>query len=258
MYDLVCVVPLYGKNCEDTSLRMVSSLALQKAIHKIKYKFYYDDTVSEQTLSQIKYLLDNRNIDYDITYSELTCSGHKRNMGIKYAIENSKYIWLVDQDDYLLRNDTLEVIISICLHYNLDIFKVSYSVPDNIGKGNEDTIRTIPTMPWQYVVRTDLLEGYAFDEVMEYGSDVPFSIRLLVMNKYMKVNKDLSVSYVKVLPAIEHKLYFYNYLNEDSYMYYHAVAGSEVKEDQREKAFAEIAKVKEEFEAKYGDIYENN
>lgn len=257
MYDLVCIVPLYGENCEDVSLRMVSSLALQKTSFKVKYLFYYDSTVPKKAILQIMELLSHRNIDYDILFSEMTCSGHKRNMGLEFARKNSKYVWLVDQDDYLLRDDTIQTILYLCVNNNLDVFKVSYSLPDNIGEQNIKIIRSIPTMPWQYVIKTELLDGYSFNETLEYGSDVQFSIRFLAMNEYIKIAENLTIQYLRLPPAIKSNLYFYNYLNENSYMCHHAELTEGKKIVQQQEAFSEIAKIKEEYETKHEVVNEN-
>lgn len=248
MYDLTCIVPLYGKNCEDVSLRMVSSLALQKTRFSVKYLFYYDDTVSIHTLTQIDNLFGRRGKDYSAVYSNKTCSGHKRNLGLRFAEANSTYVWLLDQDDYLLRDDVIELILQYLNGTNGEVFKVTFTVPDSIDEGNNQIIHSIPTMPWQYVVRTDLISGYAFNEENEYGSDVPFSIRFLVMHDYMKVNEDLSVTFKKILPAFKNSIYLYNYLNPNSYMSSHLTMKEEPKHSEMDYAYGEIRKVKEEKE----------
>ena len=250
MYDLTVILPLYGKDCEDVSLRMVSSLALQKTQFNVKYLFYFDKTVSVGAIYQIESLFRRRHPekDYDIIYSNETCSGYKRNLGLKFAEENSKYVWLVDQDDYIISDDVIEIVLKFLLGNNERAFKISFATPDYLDEENNKIIHSIPTMPWQYIVRTDLIKGYRFREDGEYGSDVPFSIRFLVMNDYMKVNDDLTVSIKTLMPQIRNNLYFYNYLNPNSYMSTHLYKTETTKEDEREYAYSEIRKVKEEYE----------
>lgn len=248
MYDLVCIVPLYGESCEDVSLRMISSLALQKTKFSVKFLFYYDNTVSKDALGQIISLFKGRHNDYDIIYSGQTCSGYKRNLGLKFAEENSKYVWLLDQDDYLLTDKVIDIALTYLLQSNDKVFKITFRIPDYIDAENNKIIHSIPTMPWQYIIRTDLIKGYKFNENNEYGSDVPYTIRFLAMNDYIKINEDLSVTYKKMLPAVNYSLYFYNYLNPHSYMSTHLTIKEEPKHSQMDYAYSEIRKVKEEYE----------
>lgn len=248
MYDLVCVLPLYGKNCEDVSLRMISSMALQKTTFKVKYLFYYDDTVSTKTLNQIIFLMDSRNIDYEIIKSEKTCSGYKRNLGLRYAEKNAKYVWLLDQDDYLEYEDAIDIILKYCLKENPKILKLLFRTPSYLDEENTKIIHSIPTMPWQYVVKTDLLDGISFKEDNEYGSDIPYSIQLLVKNGYAVVNNELTMNYVKLPPTCAIPLYYYNYLNKNSYMGNYAMFNDQDMIKQQDYGYAELRKIKEKYE----------
>ena len=248
MYDLVCVLPLYGKNCEDVSLRMISSMALQKTTFKVKYLFYYDDTVSTKTLNQIIFLMDSRNIDYEIIKSEKTCSGYKRNLGLRYAEKNAKYVWLLDQDDYLEYEDAIDIILKYCLKENPKILKLLFRTPSYLDEQNTKIIHSIPTMPWQYVVKTDLLDGISFKEDNEYGSDITYSIQLLVKNGYAVVNNELTVNYVELPPICAIPLYYYNYLNKNSYMGNYAMFNDQDMIKQQDYGYAELRKIKEKYE----------
>lgn len=248
MYDLVCVLPLYGKNCEDVSLRMISSMALQKTTFKVKYLFYYDDTVSTQALNQIVFLMDSRNIDYEIIKSEKTCSGYKRNLGLRYAEKNAKYVWLLDQDDYLEYEDSIDIILKYCLKENPKILKLLFRTPSYLDEQNTKIIHSIPTMPWQYVVKTDLLNGISFKEDNEYGSDIPYSIQLLVKNGYAVVNNELTMNYVELPPTCAIPLYYYNYLNKNSYMGNYAMFNDQDMIKQQDYGYAELRKIKEKYE----------
>lgn len=248
MYDLVCIVPLYGVDCENVSLRMISSLAIQKTSYKVKYLFYYDKTVSNLAIDQVKFIMSNRDISYDVINSEQTCSGYKRNLGLDFAEKNSKYVWCLDQDDYLLREDAIQNILRTCFEDNIDIFKIKYNLPDIIDEQNRNIISVIPTMPWQYVVRTDLIDDCRFNEENEYGSDIPYSIKLLVKTGYIKVNDKLTINYLKLPKTFSISLYFYNYLNPLSYMTEHATAQSDKKNKEVEYALGELRKLREQYE----------
>ena len=248
MYDLVCIVPLYGADCENVSLRMISSLAIQKTSYKVKYLFYYDDTVSTFAVDQVKFLMGNRKLFYDIYKVDKTCSGHKRNLGLEFAQKRSKYVWCLDQDDYLLREDAIQNILDFCLKRNIDIFKIKYDLPGILDQENKNIISVIPTMPWQYVVRTDLINDCRFNENNEYGSDIPYSIRVLVKTGYIKINDQLSINYIKPPLSFSVSLYFYNYLNPDSYMAEHALSESSKKDHEVDYAYGELRKLRAEFE----------
>lgn len=248
MYDLVCIVPLYGVDCENVSLRMISSLAIQKTSYKVKYLFYYDKTVSNLAIDQVKFIMSNRDISYDVINSEQTCSGYKRNLGLDFAEKNSRYVWCLDQDDYLLREDAIQNILRTCFECNIDIFKIKYNLPDIIDEQNRNIISVIPTMPWQYVVRTDLIDDCRFNEENEYGSDIPYSIKLLVKTGYIKVNDKLTINYLKLPKTFSISLYFYNYLNPLSYMTEHATAQSDKKNKEVEYALGELRKLREQYE----------
>ena len=249
MYDITCVIPLYGKTCEDTSLRMVSSLALQKTDYSVKYLFYYDDTVSKDALAQIYFLFKGRNIDYDVIYSNKTCSGYKRNMGIEWAQKNSKYIWFIDQDDYLVNDDVFESTIPALLKYNLPCIKVTYNIPDYINAFNRENILKTPTMPFQYIIRTDLIDDCRFDEDIEYGSDINYVIKFLLEQGYYKFSEDSTMlNLAKDFPTITTIQYFYNYLNENSYMNKHAVSEHKTKQEEINHAISILEKLKERFD----------
>lgn len=248
MYDLVCIVPLYGKNCKDISLRMVSSLAIQETTYKVKYMFFYDSTVDQDAILQLMLLMRIHSKDFDILYSSEVCSGHKRNIGLDFAEKNSKYVWCLDQDDYLLREDAIQNILDFCLKRNIDIFKIKYDLPGILDQENKNIISVIPTMPWQYVVRTDLINDCRFNENNEYGSDIPYSIRVLIKTGYIKINDQLSINYIKLPLSFSVSLYFYNYLNPDSYMAEHALSESNKKDKEVDYAYSELRKLREEFE----------
>ena len=248
MYDLVCVLPLYGKDCKDVSLRMISSIALQKTKFKVKYLFYYDDSVDAEAIQQVSFLLRGRDFDIDIIHTKKSCSGYKRNLGLRYAEKNAKYVWLLDQDDYLEYEDAIDIILNYCLKENPKILKLLFRTPSYLDEQNTKIIHSIPTMPWQYVVRTDLLDGISFKEDNEYGSDISYSIQLLVKNKYAVINDELTMNYVELPPICSIPLYYYNYLNKNSYMGNYAMFNDQDMIKQQDYGYAELRKIKEKYE----------
>ena len=246
MYDLTCVVPLYGANCEDVSLRMVSSLAIQNTNYSVKYMFYYDDTVSRKAIAQIDSLFQIHNKDYDIVYCEKSCSGYKRNKGLEYAVENSKYVWFIDQDDYLMSEYAISLILEYPLIYNLPILRINFEIPELVNEENKKYIYGTITMPWIYIFRTDLIKKYRFGEDSEYGSDIPVTIEFLLDNGYYKFyENDIKLECIKNISYIRGKLYFYNYLNANSYMYKHAVNEGNIKDGEVDEAVNMLIKLRD-------------
>lgn len=256
MLDLAVIIPLYGKNCEDVSLRMISSLAIQKTKYNVEYEFYYDDTVSKSTLNQIRYLLDYRDINYNIFHCEKSASGYKRNLALEYAKENAKYVWFIDQDDYLISDYTFEYILNgLTSISGVTCLKINFAVPDKtvIGEFNYNTIIKTPTMPWLYVIRTDKLDGLYFMENMEYGSDIPYTINFLVSNGYYAFDEDgITLHQIKPFVTLNPNLplYYYNYLNINSYMNKHAKTNGKQKEIEIEKASALLQECKDKHKEK--------
>lgn len=248
-YDLTCVIPLYGENCEDTSLRMVSSLAVQKTNYKVRYLFFVDDTVSQKAIDQINYLIGGKGIEYHILASKETSSGYKRNIGIDMSLDESEFIWFIDQDDYLIKNETFDIILdSFSLYPTLNFARIMFLVPDNIGAFNEKTIYNTPTMPFQWVIRTELLRDCRFRTDVEYGSDIPITISILAKEKFIRFNKDLTFAYIKDLPRFNIVLYYYNYLNNNSYMNKHTHLEDEKKQKEIDKAYEIIAEIRDKYE----------
>ena len=154
----------------------------------------------------------------------------------------------MDQDDYLMREDAVDIILRYCLEHNTDVFKIFYSLPDNLSEGNREGILKTATMPWQYIVRTDIIDDCYFKEDIEYGSDIPYTIKMLVKNKYMTVLDNLNVKFIKLPTYCNQSLYFYNYLNQNSYMNYHTASGQSNKNKQINEAFIELQKIKDEYD----------
>ena len=224
MYDLGIILPLYGNDCAVVSDKMVKSLFYQKIEnHKVKYVFFYDKTVQSEAIVNIinnELISRNPNISIELHYTgEHTASGYKRNIGIQRC-SDCKYMWLVDQDDFIIYNDAVEKLLD-CIEERPDepVFKLTFSIPEQVAKmPNGKAIFGIPTMPWQYVFKYDEVKNYRFAENCEYGSDIPVTIYFLVDHGYYKIeNEQGSMSYGKnSLSTVKIPIYFYNYLNPNS------------------------------------------
>ena len=250
-YDLTCVIPLYGDNCENVSLKMVSSLATQETKYKIRYLFFSDKTVSDKAIEQIHYLLSGRKTEYCVIHCPDTSSGSKRNLGIQLSLDVSQYIWFIDQDDYLVKPNTFDIILDALAKYPfLNLVKIKFLAPDNITDYNQKSIYDTPTMPFLWIIKTEKLRDLRFRTDMEYGSDVPITIELLAEEGYIKFNDDETATfkYTKTIPHFEVLLYYYNYLNDHSYIRKHCLMEKDKKEKEIKAAIDVIKGIREKYE----------
>ena len=255
MNDLLCVIPLYGNDCERVSLRMVSSLAIQETKYDVTYLFIYDDTVSLDALINIKLLLRNSKIKFVMMKSDKQRSGYKRNKGIRYASENGfNYIWFLDQDDYIIKDNVFDPILYFLYHNNAEVLRIGFELPDTIDEQNKKNLMITVTMPWLYIIKVELIKDYRFNEEHEYGSDVPYTIRFLANRGYIKILPDAKLRIVKEIYTSVISLYYYNYLNDNSYMGKHFHMEGSEKQEEVDYAINEILKVKTEAESKEVNI----
>lgn len=220
MYDLVCVLPLYGsdlKNC----INMAASLAKQNFDnYEVFYKIYYDDTVNSSVIDTIDMMFKNCEVElYDFEYCENTHSGYKRNKGLEFALANEiPYIWFIDQDDYLIYEDTFKGIVEHFKEEPEDIIRVKFNIPYFVGEKNTAIIYNTVTMPWQYIFKTTELKNYRFNETIEYGSDIPVTVFYLIDKGYLEQNEYNKFAWKQGMPTTIGQVYFYNYLNVRSVM----------------------------------------
>lgn len=220
-YKLICVIPLY-KTTSRLVMPLIASLTRHNGSNLVFYKFYYDDTVPQKILSLIKEILiacQTGTYGFDFEYCKNSHSGYKRNLGIQYALKyNIKYIWFIDQDDWLLEPFVFDSAIQALEQNNTPIIRVDFDVPKNLGDFNIKTIKGTATMPWQYVFEVESIKDYKFSETIEYGSDISFVIFYLLDHKYL-IQEDVNKFYwINMMPLSKIPLYFYNYLNSSSVM----------------------------------------
>ena len=249
MFDLTCVIPLYGDTCEQVSLRMIASLAVQQTRYNVHYMFMYDNTVPLSVMKNIGCLLSGKQQFDFVNCADKTCSGYKRNTGLKIAVETSNYVWFLDQDDYLVRDDTFEIILDSCYQHNFNAIQIRFTVPDTLDNYNKNVILKTPTMPWKYIYKTSNIADYRFEEDCEYGSDIPMTIRYLAENNHMKFNEDLTLNIYNPIPMLKPVMYFYNYLNANSHMYTFAEKTTDEQKAPIEHAYEIMGRIKSNCES---------
>ena len=211
MYDLTFILPLYGENFFTTSLMMFSSLLRIRTSKSINVLVFYDETTPIESIDYIEQLIEqckSKNISFEFIFSENTHSGYKRNKGIEKASENSKYIWLIDQDDWLLIEEIDKLILladELIEKEKRPLVRIDFQRQTLVGA--KTNIDEVLSMPWQYIIDAKIAAKYKFDETVEMNSDVPFIFGIIEgenITELMKTND---------------AMYYYNYLSPDSESY---------------------------------------
>ena len=189
--DIAIIVP-----CKDLE-QYIKPLLL--SFHQLNLKniscqfiFVLDDC-QDKTQDIIEYYMK----DFDCLI--INCNVHSCGLGRNIGIENSnsKYIWFVDGDDWIIYPDVLQNCLAIMETQNLDIIKIKYI-------SNFFTLDYY-SMVWQYIFRRDFIGDLRFLEVQP-SEDVVF------MNELNKKIPDGKIIFYQI-PS-----YFYNYERPGSNM----------------------------------------
>lgn len=136
---------------------------------------------------------------YDMNYMIIDCVVHScglaRNIGLECS--NSKYVWFIDGDDWIIYPDALQNCLAIMEQQELNIIKIKYV-------SNYYTIDYY-SMVWQYIFKRDFIGDLRFVE-MQPSEDVVF------MNEINKKISDNQIIFYKI------PTYYYNYERPGSNM----------------------------------------
>ena len=189
--DIAIIVP-----CKDLE-QYIKPLLLsfhQLNLKNISYQIIF---VLDDCKDNTQEIIESYMNDMDCTI--INCNVHScglaRNIGINYS--NSKYIWFVDGDDWIIYPDVLQNCLTTMEAQNLDIIKLKYI-------SNFYTLDYY-SMVWQYIFRRDFIGEIRFSKVQP-SEDVLF------MNEINKKIPDGKVIFYQI-PS-----YFYNYERPGSNM----------------------------------------
>lgn len=194
---LSLVVPVH--NLEKYIEPMLCSLKYQKFDHDQVEPIFICDTCSDRTHEIIEDYLRPSYKNMVIIDREYKSSGLSRNDGIELA--SGDYIWLLDGDDWLIDNHSFKKVV--------EFFEKS---PDNtylrlgFASNSFNDFKYLYTV-WQWVWRADLAKAVKFTS-RKYDDDVEW-----VRNMFKEHG-------INLFPQITTPIYFYNFMREDSVMYW--------------------------------------
>ena len=125
--------------------------------------------------------------------------GCARNMGFEAC--HGDHVWFLDGDDWLLSNTAIKDAMDFAK--DRDIVRI----PFISNQFNRDYF----SMVWQYVFKYDFIQEFRFRKIQPSEDDD-------YMWKVLK-KMGLTADRYKEIPALDHPLYFYNYLREGSNMW---------------------------------------
>ena len=135
----------------------------------------------------------------DMNCTIIECNVHSCGLGRNIGIENSnsKYIWFIDGDDWIIYPSVLKDCISVLENTDSPLIKIKYI-------SNFFTMDYY-SMVWQYIFRRDLIGDLKFEKIQP-SEDVVF------MDKIKEKLTSTEVPFYKI-PS-----YFYNYNRPGSNM----------------------------------------
>ena len=191
MNDIAIIVP-----CKDLE-QYIKPLLLsfhQLNLENISYQIIFVlDNCKDNTQGVIEQYMQDMGCVI-ITCDVRSC-GLARNIGLEHS--NSKYVWFIDGDDWIIYPDVLQNCLTIMETQNLDIIKIKYI-------SNFFTLDYY-SMVWQYIFRRDFIGDLRFLEIQP-SEDVVF------MDELNKKIPDGKVTFYQI-PS-----YFYNYERPGSNM----------------------------------------
>lgn len=194
---LSLVIPVH--NLEKYIEPLLCSLKYQKYDHDQIEPIFICDACEDNTHKVIEDYLRSSYKNLVIIDREYRSSGLGRNDGIELA--SGDYIWLLDGDDWLIDNHSFKKV--------LEFFEASPEstyLRVNFASNSFNDPKYYYTV-WQWIWRADLAKAVKFTS-RKYDDDVEW---VKAMFKTHNIN---------LFPQITQPIYFYNYMREDSVMYW--------------------------------------
>lgn len=193
--DLSVIVPVY--NLEKYLAPLLDSLKAQDTgDYKVEYIFVLNGCTdgSERVLKES-----------GLPLTILECADHgcglARNVGFEKS--DSRYVWFMDGDDWLLSDTAIRDALDIAYKDDLDILYIPF-------ESNKFTWHYF-SMVWQYLLKREFVAEFRFPGYQPAEDDA-YMEQVLKKAGYDRFTYEF-------LPRINDPLYFYNYFREGSNMY---------------------------------------
>ena len=191
--DLSVIIPVF--NLEHYIGRMIESLQSQDlGDYKVEYI-----AVLNNCTDRSEEIIRASGIFSKVLFCEEQGCGCARNVGIDHA--EGKYIWFMDGDDWLLRDDAIKYLLDhvdgrpiMRIPFESDAYHAEYF-----------------SMVWQYIIKREEVKDLRFRQ-RQPGEDDDYMRRVLERTGYQ-------AALFKYVPALDKPLYYYNYLRAGSNMW---------------------------------------
>ena len=192
-YMLNLIIPCH--NLEEWITPCLKSICMQKNNLKVKRKaIFVCDNCTDNTQSIIEDIMNKSEWEYEIYETHEGCAGGARNVGLDHC--NSRYIWFIDGDDWLVGEDSIDTILDCMLRDDMDI--VQFKIRSNANPLGEFGGGTV----WTAMFSSRLIGDYRFNN-RQNGEDNDFC-------EEMWNHRNPKFGKIALAP------YFYNYPRENS------------------------------------------
>lgn len=192
-YMLNLIIPCH--NLEEWITPCLKSICMQKNNLKVKRKaIFICDNCTDNTQSIIEDIMNKSEWEYEIYEAHERCAGGARNVGLDHC--NSRYIWFIDGDDWLVGEDSIDTILDCMLRDDMDI--VQFKIRSNANPLGEFGGGTV----WTAMFSSRLIGDYRFNN-RQNGEDNDFC-------EEMWNHRNPKFGKIALAP------YFYNYPRENS------------------------------------------
>lgn len=192
-YMLNLIIPCH--NLEEWITPCLKSICMQKNNLKVKRKaIFICDNCTDNTQSIIEDIMNKSEWEYEVYEVHEGCAGGARNVGLDHC--NSRYIWFIDGDDWLVGEDSIDTILDCMLRDDMDI--VQFKIRSNANPLGEFGGGTV----WTAMFSSRLIGDYRFND-KQNGEDNDFC-------EEMWNHRNPKFGKIALAP------YFYNYPRENS------------------------------------------
>lgn len=191
-YLLNLIIPCH--NLENYIQPCLDSICKQKNKRRIGRKvIFVCDNCTDNTEKIIRETMKNSLWHYEIYNVNVGSAGEARNVGLEHA--DGKYIWFIDGDDWLVGDDSIDIILDCMLEDDMDI--IEFKARSNVAPLGEFGGGTV----WNAMYSSRIIGTYRFNN-RQNGEDNDFYAEMRKRNP--KLGK------IALAP------YFYNYPRKDS------------------------------------------